>query len=493
MKSLIKISGIIIILLLSTKIYSQDYHVRVAFIGNSITIGTGLSNAAAQCYPSQIDTLLRNKYGDTCILKNFAVSGRTMLKKGDFPIWNEPDFKSCWNFAPNICFIKLGTNDSKPQNWGLHGDEFISDFKAMIDTFKKRNPRTRFILCYPCPAFSAAFDINDSIIHYGVMPAVDSMVKYSNAELVDFRTPLLNSSSYFVTDGIHPDAAGAKAMAKIAYDKIVSSDIIHKVEKGYTYVTSLKSDVIGDLQLGSAATFSWTTIDATEVFLNGVKVDANGSLKVTPSATTKYTLLAKGAKNNDSLIFEQVVYKPLLTNVYTSIKSSSYKQNDTVTISMLYFDQKNKKMSDTTFTATWTATQGYGRFINNENNKVDFIADSAGKVVVNCSINGITGTAKFTVKEGETAISTARSGKVVEVFPNPLNEAAFIKIKSVAASNVFVKVFDMSGRLCINETRSLHGAGEQVLELNMRSLIKGTYSVEIGYAGKIYTEKVIKR
>lgn len=173
--------------------FAQDYHVRIGFIGNSITIGSGLPNAQRDCYPSQFTRMLKETYGDTCIVENFAVSGRTMLKHGDFPIWNESSFKNAWDFAPDIFFISLGTNDSKPYNWDIYGNEFIGDYISMIDTFKVRNPHTRFIICYPAPAFAVVYDIRNSVILNNVIPTVDSVLAKTDAILLDFYHPLLNS------------------------------------------------------------------------------------------------------------------------------------------------------------------------------------------------------------------------------------------------------------------------------------------------------------
>ncbi len=114
---------------ISFSIFSQL--VRFGFIGNSISRGTGLSNPQKECYPSQIGLLLSQKFGDTCTLKNFAVSNRTILKHGDFPIWNEPDFVKSLNYAPDVLFVMLGTNDSKPQNWVF----FMMIFTMIINLF----------------------------------------------------------------------------------------------------------------------------------------------------------------------------------------------------------------------------------------------------------------------------------------------------------------------------------------------------------------------
>jgi acyl-CoA thioesterase-1 len=228
MNALNRICLIFIILSTALFVYSQNHQVRIAFVGNSITIGTGLPNPEEDCYPSQFADMLDGVYGDICVVRNFAVSGRTMLKNGDYPIWDENSFTDCWNFAPDICFILLGTNDSKPQNWDVYGDEFIDDYLSMIDTFKVRNALAKFIVCYPPPAYEVVYNIRDSVILHGVIPAIDSVLNKTDAELLDFYNPLLDSV-YLFPDMIHPDMVGAGVMAEMVFNKFIDLDIMHGV------------------------------------------------------------------------------------------------------------------------------------------------------------------------------------------------------------------------------------------------------------------------
>ena len=64
--------------------------VRVACIGNSITFGAGIRNRSRDSYPSVLARML----GDNYWVKNFGVSARTMLNKGDHPYMNEPAYKN---------------------------------------------------------------------------------------------------------------------------------------------------------------------------------------------------------------------------------------------------------------------------------------------------------------------------------------------------------------------------------------------------------------
>ena len=56
--------------------------VKIACVGNSITYGSDISNRENNVYPVQFQNIL----GDHYLLKNFGVSGKTLLKKR-YDIW----------------------------------------------------------------------------------------------------------------------------------------------------------------------------------------------------------------------------------------------------------------------------------------------------------------------------------------------------------------------------------------------------------------------
>ncbi|MFA9388267.1 MAG: GDSL-type esterase/lipase family protein [Prolixibacteraceae bacterium] len=198
--------------------------VKIAFLGDSITIGSGLENANEECYPSQFNELLQEKFGDQYVVNNFAVSGRTMLRHGDRPLWNEPQFTSALEFKPDVVYIMLGTNDTKPQNWDEFGNEFAIDYQAMLDTFKVINPDVQFILAFPPPAFKVQWGIRDSVIVNGVNPALDVLIRKNKTYSIDYYQPLKNSSNLF-PDAIHPNTEGAKEMATLLYDFFIHSTL----------------------------------------------------------------------------------------------------------------------------------------------------------------------------------------------------------------------------------------------------------------------------
>ena len=189
--------------------------VRVACIGNSITDGFGIGMAPVKGYPA----VLQKKLGEGYLVKNFGVSARTMMNKGDLPYMNELAWRDAKAFNPNIVVIKLGTNDSKTHNWVHGADEFRQSMQAMIDTLKALPSKPKIYLCSPIPAFKDTWTINDSVIVNGEMPIIKKLAKKNKCQFIDLHTSY-TYGDMMLKDGIHPNAKGAAKMADIIFDAI---------------------------------------------------------------------------------------------------------------------------------------------------------------------------------------------------------------------------------------------------------------------------------
>lgn len=188
--------------------------VRVACIGNSITFGAGIKNRSRDSYPSVLARML----GDSYRVKNFGVSARTMLNKGDHPYMNEPAYKNALAFNPNIVVIKLGTNDSKSFNWKYKAD-FMKDAQTMIDAFKGLPSQPKIYLCYPSKAYLTGDGINDDIISKEIIPMIKKLAKKNDLSVIDLHTAMDGMPELF-PDRIHPNEKGAQVMAKAVYQSI---------------------------------------------------------------------------------------------------------------------------------------------------------------------------------------------------------------------------------------------------------------------------------
>ena len=203
------------LLLLVPALAAPAQVIKVACIGDSITEGSGVDNALVNAYPVVLGRLLGTNYQ----AKNFGVSGRTLLKKGDYPFWKEAAFRNATNFGPNIVTIKLGTNDSKPKNW-KYKDQFADDLRALVDTFANLPSHPKVYLCLPVPAYAVNFNIYPEIIKNEIIPIIKQVAREKGLTTIDLYTALSGRPDLF-PDNIHPNAAGAALIAKTIHGALL--------------------------------------------------------------------------------------------------------------------------------------------------------------------------------------------------------------------------------------------------------------------------------
>lgn len=194
---------------LATIAAPREQALRVACIGNSITDGMGIDMSEVYGYPAVLQRLLGKNYN----VKNFGVSARTLMNKGDLPYMKEQAWADAQAFLPNIVVIKLGTNDSKDYNW-IHGADYGTDLQKMVDTLRALPSKPQIYVCSPIPA-ARIWGISDSVIVNGEIPAIKRVVKKNKLAYIDLHTEFKPTEGLMQRDGIHPTDKGAAQLAKI--------------------------------------------------------------------------------------------------------------------------------------------------------------------------------------------------------------------------------------------------------------------------------------
>ena len=192
--------------------------VKIACVGNSITYGSGIKNQFQNSYPGLLSQLLGEGYD----VRNFGISARVLLNKGDHPYMHEQKFRDLLAFQPDIVTIKLGTNDSKPWNW-RYGKDFKKDLTEMLDILQELPSKPKIYLCLPVPAVKRNFGINDSVITNGIIPVIRSVAKKRHLPVVDLYALLKPYPDYY-TDGIHPNEQGAALIAGELYRTLTGNE-----------------------------------------------------------------------------------------------------------------------------------------------------------------------------------------------------------------------------------------------------------------------------
>ena len=252
--------------------------IRIACIGNSITIGSG----GASSWPMQMGAEL----GDHYSVRNFGVSGTTLLRKGDYPYWNEENLALAQEFDPHILIITLGTNDSKPQN-RIHLTDFYQDYLDFINLFRQNGRDPQIYLGNPCPVWGdgGASGINGTVLREQISPIVDSVRTAAGCFQIDWYRAMQSHSDLF-PDGIHPNETGYAMMGDTA------AAVLNMSPSGF--IRLFQADDT-ELEVGEKAMLYWEATPGSQLWLDGVPVSAIDSLLVTPAAGATYTLVASGA------------------------------------------------------------------------------------------------------------------------------------------------------------------------------------------------------
>ncbi len=191
--------------------------IKVACVGNSITYGTGVDNREVNAYPVKLQGMLGDKYE----VGNFGKPGATLLNKGHRPYTQQQEYKDALAFAGDIVVIHLGINDTDPRNWPNYRDEFIPDYRALMQSFREVNPKCKFILARMTPIADRhpRFESGTRDWHGEIQLAIEKIAEAEGAQLIDFHEPLY-PYPFMLPDAVHPNVEGAAILAKTVYEGI---------------------------------------------------------------------------------------------------------------------------------------------------------------------------------------------------------------------------------------------------------------------------------
>lgn len=182
--------------------------IRVACVGDSITEITN--------YPNDLQTLLGTKY----MVRNFGVSGATVLTHTYTPYIYETTFTRAKSFQPDIVIVMLGTNDARTDSYqGI--ETFVDDYKNLISQLQALGSRPKIFLVKPPPIYPNDLDLDPASFRDGVIPRIEQVAQELGLSVIDVYSALENRSDCFV-DGVHPTTEGATIIAETVYEFLVS-------------------------------------------------------------------------------------------------------------------------------------------------------------------------------------------------------------------------------------------------------------------------------
>lgn len=202
----------------STAMAADATAIRVACVGDSITYGFGLADRERDSYPARLADLL----GDDYEVRGFGVNGATLLKNGTRPYWTQDACADARAFCPAIVIVQLGTNDTNPQTWPQHGNDFVNNYTALIESFRQLDANAEIFVCLPPPLFrdrGKDYD-TDAILSSELLPQIRDVALRSHATVIDVNAALADKSALF-PDGVHPNAEGARRIAEAVHQALV--------------------------------------------------------------------------------------------------------------------------------------------------------------------------------------------------------------------------------------------------------------------------------
>lgn len=210
----------LISILLHFESFAQKGILKVACIGDSVTAGYLLSDAANESYPAQLQILMGEQYE----VKNFGHSGATLLKKGSTPYFNTKEFTDAIAYRPDIAIIHLGLNDTDPRNWPNYKEDFDADYSWIIDTLKKQNPAVKIYICQLTPIFNEhpRFKSGTRDWFWQIQSHIPNIAKANQVGLIDLHEKLYSRPDLF-PDALHPTKEGATILAKTVYENITQN------------------------------------------------------------------------------------------------------------------------------------------------------------------------------------------------------------------------------------------------------------------------------
>lgn len=505
--------------------------IKVACLGNSITQGMNTIT-----FPTQLDGIL----GEGWNVQNFGLHSRTLLRKGDYPIWTTNELKNALAFLPDKVIIKLGTNDSKPQNWAFK-EEFFANYVSLVDTFANLSSNPEIYVCYPAKAFNHAWKINDSIIVDSIIPLIDSVTKVRNVKLIDLHS-FTEDKVHLFYDSIHPNSDGYNAIAEFLFSHLVDSNLVvvhdtnvvynkpvtvndlsdttHKflVDGDYNYEwkgSALPAQAIIDL--GSETEIDFFQLAFSADMVKGYQYKIEGSLD-----QTDWDMLADQSGRNDTASIMSVDSINAANVRYIRLTITSFSNSSDTTFTIPEFKAYKatgyehapmfaaKRTNNTTIQislgrinpgdalAYYAAVSNLAKMpiANFSASKSEVITYSGSNSTVGAAnyyytvhygkgVKVISDTSKYTFSALPPVVSglgnIVAEGKI-KVYPNPFsNEVYFSNLSSLGNSaKISIKIFDITGKMVTtisaNNTDQIIWDGK---DLNSNEVPSGLYICNI--------------
>lgn len=196
---------------------------RVAFAGDSLTAGAW--DRRDMQYSIYVKKALRREVE----IGNFGVSGISVTGYGG--LFGDPEmryekqtvFADCVDFAPDILYIMLGTNDSA--GWDDAEPVFEENYRSLIGAFQAALPECEIVIVTTPPVGDGnKFLMPNGVITDCIVPIEKKLAEELGLPLLDANAILGSYEGGFDSlciDGVHFSDVGAQYVGGIFTDKTV--------------------------------------------------------------------------------------------------------------------------------------------------------------------------------------------------------------------------------------------------------------------------------
>ena len=196
---------------------------RIAFAGDSLTAGAW--DRRDMQYSIYVKKALRKEVE----VGNFGVSGISVTGYGG--LFGDPElryekqqvFTDCVDFAPDILYIMLGTNDSA--GWDDAEPVFEENYRSLIGAFQAALPECGIVIVTTPPVGDGnTFLMPNGVITDSIVPTEKKLAEELGLPLLDANEILGSYEDGFDSlciDGVHFSDVGAQYVGGIFTDKTV--------------------------------------------------------------------------------------------------------------------------------------------------------------------------------------------------------------------------------------------------------------------------------
>jgi acyl-CoA thioesterase-1 len=181
---------------------------RIAFVGDSITAGVGVKSPKTDRYSAVVTRLLQSRFPSLTEV-NLGRSGQALCQQK--PSYAEAEVLSQ---NPDAVVIQWGVND---QYWGFSVTEFATKYEQLVSTLRVAKPQMPIVVTTPIADFRWQENQDAWISQAGV--SIQEIAVRHRCHVADTHRALDHRKSFYA-DSIHPNNAGAEAMAHSIFEAL---------------------------------------------------------------------------------------------------------------------------------------------------------------------------------------------------------------------------------------------------------------------------------